>query len=456
MRRSNPPRPTGTPPRRGFTRPNSSSIKTEQPDKSLLRPSRRHKRKISLLEIFLMAVETLWSSKVRSGLTMLGVIIGISSVIAITSIGQGVQKSTELQIQALGTNILQVSAASARTGGISQGAGSASTLTWEDAQAIAKQVPAATAVAAFLQRGNIQVVRGNVNIATSVIGADLNLPVVRNLHTQLGAFFRQEDLDIAKPVVVLGAKVRNDLFAPSENPIGADIRIRGNRYTVIGIMESKGSIGGQDADDIIYIPLTNMSAEIVGNNSLTGTAINGFLLQSSNADQLEAAQFQVTNVLRLRHNIRPPKEDDFRVTNQVDLIKAFTDITSSLTLMVGAIAGISLVVGGIGIANIMLVSVMERTREIGLRKAVGATSGAILNQFLMESIVISSIGGAIGIGLGVAIAFATATIFKFPFVVSLLSVVVGFVLSLIVGVLAGGIPARNAAKLDPILALHGD
>jgi putative ABC transport system permease protein len=426
------------------------------PSKSLLRPSRRSKRKISLLEIFLMAVETLWSNKIRSGLTMLGVIIGISSVIAITSIGQGVQKSTELQIQALGTNILQVSAASARTGGISQGAGSASTLTWEDAQAIAKQVPAATAVAAYLQRQNIQVVRGNINIATTAIGADLNLPVVRNLHTQQGAFFRQEDLDIAKPVVVLGSKVRNDLFAPSENPIGADIRIRGNRYSVIGVMESKGSIGGQDADDIIYIPLTNMSAEIVGNNSLTGTAINGFLLQSSNADQLEAAQFQVTNVLRLRHNIRPPKEDDFRVTNQVDLIKAFTDITSSLTLMVGAIAGISLVVGGIGIANIMLVSVMERTREIGLRKAVGATSGAILNQFLMESIVISSIGGGIGIGLGIAIAFTAATIFKFPFVVSILSVVVGFVLSLIVGVLAGGIPARNAAKLDPILALHGD
>ncbi|WP_373543293.1 ABC transporter permease [Chamaesiphon sp.] len=421
-----------------------------------MRSSRRSKRKISLLEIFLMAVETLWSSKIRSGLTMLGVIIGISSVIAITSIGQGVQKATELQIQALGTNILQVSAASARTGGISQGAGSASTLTWEDAQAIAKQVPAATAVAAYLQRQNIQVVRGNINIATMALGTDLNFPVVRNLHTQLGAFFRQEDLDIAKPVVVLGSKVRDDLFSPSENPIGADIRVRGNRYSVIGVMESKGSIGGQDADDIIYLPLTNMSAEIVGNNSLTGTAVNGFLLQSSNADQLEAAQFQVTNVLRLRHNIRPPKEDDFRVTNQVDIINTFTSIMGSLTLMVGAIAGISLVVGGIGIANIMLVSVMERTREIGLQKAVGATSGAILNQFLMESIVISSLGGAIGIGLGVALAFTVATIFKFPFVVSLLSVVVGFFLSLIVGVLAGGIPARNAAKLDPILALYGD
>jgi putative ABC transport system permease protein len=425
-------------------------------NKSLIRPSRRSKRKISLLEIFLMAVETLWSNRIRSGLTMLGVIIGISSVIAITSIGQGVQKSTESSISALGTNILQVSAASARTGGISQGAGSASTLTWEDAQAIAKQVPAAMAVTAYLQRPNIQVVRGNINIATTAIGTDLNYPAVRNIQPQLGTFFRQGDLDLAKSVVILGSKVRDDLFAPSENPIGADIRIRGNRYSVLGVMESKGSVGAQDADDIIYIPLTNMSAEIVGNNSLTGTSINGFVVQSSNADQLEAAQFQVTNVLRLRHNIRPPKEDDFRVTNQADLIKTFTDIMGSLTLMVGAIAGISLVVGGIGIANIMLVSVMERTREIGLRKAVGATSGAILNQFLMESIVISSIGGGIGIALGITLAFATATIFKFPFVVSLLSVVVGFVLSLIVGVLAGGIPARNAAKLDPILALRGD
>ena len=434
------------------------------PDKSLLRPSRRSKRKISLLEIFLMAVETLWSNRVRSGLTMLGVIIGISSVIAITSIGQGVQRATELRIEALGTNILQVSAAAARTGGISQGAGSASTLTWEDARSIAKQVPAATAVSAFLYRPGVQVVRGNVNISINAIGTDLNFPAVRNVKPQLGTFFRQQDLDIAKAVVVIGAKVRDDLFAPSETAIGSDIRIQGKRYRVVGVMERKGAVGLQDMNDVVYLPLTNMSAEIVGNNALTGVAINGFWVKASNPDQLEAAEFQVTNVLRLRHNIRPPKEDDFTVTNEVDLIKTFTNIMGLLTLMVGAlaepigtiIAGISLIVGGIGIANIMLVSVMERTREIGLRKAVGATSGAILNQFLMKSIVISSIGGAIGIGLGVAIAFATATIFKFPFVVSLLSVVVGFVLSLIVGVLAGGIPARNAAKLDPILALHGD
>ena len=426
------------------------------PDKSLLRPSRRHKRKISLLEIFLMAVETLWSNKIRSGLTMLGVIIGISSVIAITSIGQGVQRATELRIEALGTNILQVSAAAARTGGISQGAGSASTLTWEDAQAIAKQVPAATAVSAFLYRPGIQVVRGNVNISVTAIGTDLNVPAVRNIKPELGTFFRQQDLDIANAVVVIGAKVRDDLFAASETAIGSDIRIQGKRYRVVGVMERKGAVGLQDLNDMVYLPLTNMSAEIVGNNALTGVAINGFWLKSSNPDQLEAAEFQVTNVLRLRHNIRPPEKDDFTVTNEVDLIKTFTNIMGLLTLMVTAIAGISLVVGGIGIANIMLVSVMERTREIGLRKAVGATSGAILNQFLMESIVISIIGGAIGIGLGIALAFTAATLFKFPFVVPLWSVVVGFGLSLIVGVLAGGIPARNAAKLDPILALHGE
>jgi putative ABC transport system permease protein len=431
-------------------------MKTRRSPKSLMPTSRRRKRRISLLEIFLMAIETLWSNKVRSGLTMLGVIIGISSVIAITSIGQGVQKATELRIEALGTNILQVSAAAAKTGGISQGAGSASTLTWEDAQAIAKQVPAATAVSAFLYRPNIQVVRGNVNISTTAIGTDLNFPVVRNVQPELGSFFRQQDLDAAKAVVVIGAKVRDDLFAPSETAIGSDIRIQGKRYSVVGVMERKGSVGLQDMNDMVYLPLTNMSAQIVGNNALTGVAINGFWLQSSNADQLESAQFQVTNVLRLRHNIRPPKEDDFLVTNEVDLIKTFTSIMGSLTLMIGAIAGISLVVGGIGIANIMLVSVMERTREIGLRKAVGATSGAILNQFLMEAIVISIIGGAIGIGLGIALAFTAATLFKFPFVVPLWSVVVGFGLSLIVGVLAGGIPARNAAKLDPILALHGE
>ncbi len=422
----------------------------------ITRSRRPRKRQTSLSEVLIMSAETLWSNKLRTSLTMLGVVIGISSVITITSVGQGVQKSTELQIQALGTNVMMVSAGAARTGGISQGAGSASTLTWEDAQAIAKQVPAAKAVSAFLQRGSIQVVRGNTNISTILLGTDLNYPIMKNIHPQEGLFFNQGDLDAGRPVAFLGSKVRDELFNPDEPTIGTDLRIRGKRYTVVGVAESKGTAGGQDLDDIIYIPLTNMSAQIVGNNALTGVAINGFWLEASDADQLNSAQFQVTNILRLRHGIHPSAVDDFRIINLVDIITTFSSVMGSLTLMVGAIAGISLIVGGIGIANIMLVSVMERTREIGIRKAVGATSRDILSQFLTESIVISTVGGIIGVGLGIGFAFTAATIFKFPFIVPLWSIGAGLSLSFVVGILAGGIPARNAAKLDPITALHSE
>ena len=420
------------------------------------RSRRPRKRKVSFNQVLIMSIETLWGNKLRTGLTMLGVIIGISSVITITSVGQGVQKSTELQIQALGTNVMLVSAGAARTGGISQGAGSASTLTWQDAQAIAKQVPAAKSVSAFLQRGSIQIVRGNTNIATTLVGTDLNYPTMKNIHPQVGLFFNQGDLNAGRPVAFLGSKVRDELFNINETVIGTDLRIRGKRYTVVGVEESKGTAGGQDLDDVIYIPLTNMSAQIVGNNALTGVAINGFWVEASDGDQLNSAQFQVTNILRLRHGIHPSDVDDFRIVNLVDIISTFSSVMGSFTLMIGAIAGISLVVGGIGIANIMLVSVMERTREIGIRKAVGATGTDILSQFLTEAIVISTVGGVIGVGLGIGFAFTAATVFKFPFIVPLWSVGAGFGLSFVVGILAGGIPAGNAAKLDPISALHNE
>ena len=421
-------------------------------------PRSRHsrKRRLSLGEVLRMSAETLWSNKLRTALTMLGVIIGISSVITITAVGQGMQMSTQLQIEALGTNVMVVLAGAARTGGVSLGAGSASTLTWEDAKEIAKEVPAAKAVSAFLQKGQVQIVRGNNNTATTILGTDLNYPAVKNIHTQMGVYFSQGDLDAARPVAVLGALVRNELFSPSESVIGANLRIRGNLYTVVGVAEAKGSVGNQDLDDQVYIPLTNMSSQMVGNNALTGVAINGFWVEASDADQLNSAQFQVTNILRILHRIHPPNVDDFRIINQVDIINTFTNVMGSFTLMVGAIAGISLVVGGIGIANIMLVSVMERTREIGLRKAVGATSRDILSQFLTEAVVLSMIGGAIGVGLGIALAFAAATLFKFPFIVPLWSIGAGFGFSFIIGIVAGGIPARNAAKLDPILALHSE
>ncbi|MBW4670873.1 MAG: ABC transporter permease [Cyanomargarita calcarea GSE-NOS-MK-12-04C] len=400
-----------------------------------------------------MAADALWRNKLRTGLTMLGVIIGISSVIAITSVGQGVQKSVEQQIQALGTNVLQIFSGAARSGNISQGLGSTSTLTWEDAKAIAEFAPSAQVVSAYLQR-NVQVVYEGQNTSTRVFGTDASYPEARETRPQEGRYFNQDELNTSKQVAIVGTTVRDKLFGEGGNGIGEKIRIQGEAYEVIGVMEPKGSQGQVDRDDSVYIPLTIMSARIVGNNALTGISVNSILVKSSSQEELEAAQFQVTNLLRLRHNIYPQQEDDFRVTNQADIVSTFTNVVGLFTIMVVAIAGISLLVGGIGIANIMLVSVVERTQEIGIRKALGATNSAILKQFLAESIVISIVGGIIGVGSGILIAFAASLSFKFPFIVSPLSIIAGFGLSFIVGLLAGVIPARNAAKLDPITALR--
>jgi putative ABC transport system permease protein len=410
---------------------------------------------VSPLEVAEMAIEALWSNKLRSGLTMLGVIIGIASVIAISSIGQGIQESTAQSIRALGTDILQVMAGSAQSGGVSQAQGSVTTLTWEDAQAIAKQAPSATVVSAYLQRST-QVVYGEKNTATIVYGTDLNYPVARNTFPKEGRFFNQEELESAASVAVIAPTVRKNLFPVNVNPIGHKIRIQGEIYDVVGVMEEKGSQGPQDRDDAVYIPLTSMSARIIGNNSLMGVSINGIYLKGRDETQLEAIKFQATNILRLRHNIYSPDDDDFHITNQADILQTFTTILNLLTVMIVSVAGISLVVGGIGIANIMLVSVVERTREIGVRKALGATDSAVLSQFLTESVVISVLGGCIGIALGVSITFIGASAYKFPFIVSSSAVVIGFVLSTSVGLIAGVIPARNAAKLDPITALRSE
>ncbi len=410
---------------------------------------------ISPMEVAEMAIEALWSNKLRSGLTMLGVIIGIASVIAISSIGQGIQESTAQSIRGLGTDVLQVMAGSAQSGGVSQGQGSVTTLTWEDAQAIAEEAPSAKVVSAYLQRST-QVVYSEKNTATTVYGTDLNYPVARNTLPKEGRFFNQEELESAASVAVIAPTVQKNLLPTNVNPIGQKIRIQGEIYDVIGVLEAKGSQGPQDRDDAVYIPLTSMSARIIGNNSLMGISVNGIYLKGRDESQLETIQFQATNILRLRHNIYPPDEDDFRITNQADILKTFTTILNLLTVMIVAVAGISLVVGGIGIANIMLVSVVERTREIGVRKALGATDSAVLSQFLTESVVISVVGGCIGIVLGIGITLIAASAYKFPFLVSSSAVVIGFVLSTSVGLIAGVIPARNAAKLDPIVALRSE
>lgn len=415
--------------------------------------TKKLRQQVAFTEIVGMSTEALWNNKLRSGLTMLGVMIGISSVISITSIGQGIQKSIEQQIQSLGTDVLQVTPGSARSNNFVMGAaGSLSTLTWEDAKAIADGAISAKLVSAALQQ-SAQVVYNGTNTNTTVYGTDLNYPNVRNTHPQFGRYFNQDELNQADQVAIIGTTVQRKLFG-NGTVLNEKIRIKGQIYRVIGIMETKGNQGPIDRDDAVYIPLTTMSARIVGNNALTGVSVNVIYVKTENQNALVAAQFQITNLLRLRHNIYNANNDDFRVNNQADIINTFKNIVGLLTILVVAIAGISLLVGGIGIANIMLVSVVERTREIGIRKALGATNSAILTQFLVEAIAISTIGGCIGASGGVAIAFVASIMFQFPFVVSVWSIVLGFGLSTTVGLVAGVIPARNAAKLDPIAALR--
>lgn len=411
-------------------------------------------QQVALGEVLGIATEALWSNKLRTGLTMLGVVIGIASVTSITSIGQGIQKNVGQQIQALGTDVLQVMAGAARSGNVIQGAGSISTLTWEDAKAIANGAPSANIVSATLQR-SAQVVYGNTNTNTTIYGADTNYPEARNTHPKTGRYFTQDELHQAAQVAVLGPTVQRKLFG-SATGLNQKIRIQGGLYRVIGVMESKGSQGPMDRDDTIFIPLTTMSSRIVGENAIRGISVNTIWIKGTHQDALTPARFQVTNILRLRHNIYDPDNDDFRIMNQSDLISTFSNIIGVLTILVVAIASISLVVGGIGIANIMLVSVVERTREIGIRKALGATNSAILTQFMIEAVAISTIGGIVGAGTGVLIAFVSSFAFSFPFVVSGWSIIVGFILSTLVGLVAGVIPARNAARLDPIAALRSE
>ncbi|MBW4538813.1 MAG: ABC transporter permease [Myxacorys chilensis ATA2-1-KO14] len=412
---------------------------------------------VSVVEILTMAIEALWSNKLRTMLTMLGIVIGITAVIAVTAIGQGTQKSTEQRLQSLGTDILQVQSGAARSGGVRQGSGTATTLTLEDAQAIRQQVLGVARVSAVLQQ-TAQVVYGQNNDSLTIIGTDINYPDVRNTHPQTGRFFSQDELDAAASVAVLGPTARNELLGAENRAEGAQIRIQGQTYDVVGVMETKGTQGPQNPDEQIYIPLTNMSARLVGNNAVKGLAVRGIYVKAKSQDQLDAAEYQITNLLRVRHGIFPEKGDvdDFRLSNSADIIETLTSTSKLLTVMVVAIAAISLIVGGIGIANIMLVSVVERTREIGIRKAIGATSTAILSQFLAEAVVIAALGGMIGIGLGVAIAFAAANLFAFPVVISLWSIGLGFGLTFVIGLVAGVIPARNAAHLDPIAALRSD
>lgn len=396
---------------------------------------------------FHVALRAIKGNPLRSLLTMLGVIIGVASVIAMISIGQGARQATTAQIESLGSNLLTVIAMSARQGGIAAMT-PVQTLTLADADAIAGQVPGVTGVSAEFSR-QAQVVFGGQNTYTQISGVTPAFTSVRNWRPAQGDFFTDDDLRRRAKVAVLGKTVASNLFGETD-PLGGRIRIRGVTFTVLGVMESKGAGGPMgDRDDAVFVPLTTAQYRLFG-----VTYVRSIYVQTSDAGDMTAVAQEVTNLLRTRHRIASGREDDFTVRSQADIIQALTGVAQTMTLLLGGVAAVALIVGGIGIMNIMLVSVTERTREIGIRKAVGARRADILLQFLVESATIGVTGGLIGIALGTLGSKLITQLAGWATLISMQAVVLAFTFSVAVGVFFGLYPARRAAMLDPIEALR--
>lgn len=392
----------------------------------------------------------LLSNKVRTGLTMLGIIIGIGSVIAMVAIGQGAQGTIQSNIQSLGANLIQVTPGAQGGPGsqVSQGRGSARTLTYEDAQAVAEEVSTISAVSAELS-GRYQVTGKGTNTNTTVMGATPNYPSVRNVSVSEGVFLSDQNLKSLSKVVVLGPTVRDDLFGEGASAVGQTIRINGMQFKVIGITTAKGGSGFQNQDDMIFIPLTSAQKFLAGDNYVSTIAA-----QAIDADAMSQAQTDITNLLLDRHRISDPASADFSILNQNDIVATASSVTQTFTILLGAVAGISLVVGGIGIMNMMLTTVTERTREIGLRKAIGAKRSDINRQFLVEAIVITLVGGVIGVVLGATLSFGLTVFGVIQTKVSVGSILLAFGVSAVIGIVFGYYPARRAGALNPIEALR--
>lgn len=406
---------------------------------------------MTLKDIFQETYTALSANKIRSGLTVLGIVIGISSVIALVSIGQGAQGSIQSSIQSLGSNLLQVTpGAQGGVGGfgVSTGRGAARTLTEEDAVAIAAQVPTISLVAPQLV-GRYQVAAKGTNTNTSVTGVTSSYPAVRNVQIEEGSFISDQNNTSGAKVAVIGPTVRDDLFGEGSSVVGQPIRINKLEFKIIGVTAPKGGSGFQNQDDIVYIPLTSAQRYLAGSKYVTTISV-----QAQSAETMEQAQDDITNLLLGRHRIADPAQADFSVLNQNDLLSTVSSVTQTFTLLLAAIAGISLVVGGIGIMNMMLTTVTERTREIGLRKAIGATAKDISRQFLVEAVTLTLIGGMIGIVIGAAASYATAALGLLQTSVSLTSVLLAFGVSAAIGIVFGWYPARRAAALNPIEALR--
>jgi len=405
---------------------------------------------MNFIAILKVAMRALGRNKMRSALTMLGIIIGVGAVIAMVSIGQGAQRMVQDQISSMGSNMLYVMPGNMMQGGASMGMGAASTLTDEDVQAIQREIPAVAHVSPVV-RSSGQLVFGNQNWFVQIQGTNEQFPQIRSWKVQEGEFFTDADVQSAARVIVLGKTVAERLF-PGMDPVGQTIRVRNLPFRVTGILEAKGqSMVGQDQDDTAVIPYTTVQRKLAGR---TIPAINQAMVTGVSEAGSKLAEKQIADLLRQRHKIGPGESDDFMVRNMADVAATSAQLTTIMTLLLGSIAAISLIVGGIGIMNIMLVSVTERTREIGIRMAVGARPNYIRLQFLTESVLLSLMGGLIGIMIGGSISLGISGFLGWPTLVSGLSVFVSFAFATAIGVFFGYYPAHKAAALDPIEALR--
>ncbi|HXV67645.1 MAG TPA: ABC transporter permease [Nitrospira sp.] len=398
------------------------------------------------------ALRILRRNPLRAGLTMLGIIIGIGAVVAMVSLGQGATASVQAEIASLGTNVLIIVPGATTVGGVRGGLGSISTLTVEDAEDIEKKVAGITTVM-YGTRSVLQVIRENRNWSTIVFGTTPVFPDIRSWPLAQGNFFTQSDLDSAAKVAVLGKTVVQNLFEPGEDVVGSEIRIRNVPLRVIGVLSSKGqSITGQDQDDFVVLPFSTAERKVLGTRFLGTVGI--ILVATQTRHDIPAAAEDIKDLLRTRHRLHRSEEDDFTIRTMEDVAKMVAGTSRTMMLMLMGIASISLIVGGIGIMNILLVSVTERTREIGLRMAVGAKRAHILLQFLIEAIIMTAIGGALGVGTGIGIARLLTTMIGWPTIINTDAVVAAFLFSLIVGLFFGLYPANKASKLNPIEALR--
>jgi len=406
-----------------------------------------------LLASIRIALRALRINKLRSALTMLGIVIGVGAVIAMVAVGAGAAQRIKDQISSIGSNLLMVLPGSAMSGGMRMGHGSTMTLTEDDARAIAVEIPGVTN-AGGVMRGTAQIVFGNQNWSTGIQGVTADYPEIRDWDVAQGKFFSQEDFDGFTKVAVLGLTVKEALFGGGD-AVGQIIRIRKVPFTVVGVMDSKGqTTWGQDQDDVVVIPLSTAKKRVLGVSQANARFVGVIQVKVASPDLMAEVEQQVTDLLRQRHRLQPYQENDFQVRNLSDMFAAQEAASKTMTILLAAIASVSLLVGGIGIMNIMLVSVTERTREIGLRMAVGARSRDILGQFLIEAVTLALIGGILGILFGIGASKLVAVLANWSTLITPGSIAMAFGSAAFIGVFFGYYPARKAAYLDPIEALR--